>query len=115
MIIGVYKGRKRQPPKANKNKQKRKWYRIKPTWEQEVKLREILRFINRTKGQQRSYIYKKIKQTWNVEVSERRFTKLGGVGTYYWLPKHRLYRVQVGASKINANAHCFMYAQCIEF
>ena len=101
------------PRRAAKRPRRREWWRIRPSDDQSLKLRDVQRFILHTKGERREYIYKKLHERWGLVVSDKRFPFAGGVGSFIWMPKYRCYRLQVGASKMTTKRHCWMYAPCV--
>ena len=46
--------------------------------------------------------------------AENRIYKSGGVGSWYWLPKFGIYRIQVRRSHISTKTEYMPYALCVE-
>ena len=92
----------------------RRCYNCKPSGFQFNVVKQIASFLSLNRAKRREDVYKTIEQQWGVRVERKRFALGGGVGTYYWLPKLRCYRIQVGASQISTKKPCFRYAPCVE-
>lgn len=112
MAVSIFRSQRAKAVKSS-TPQRRQWWRVRPTNDQAIKLREVQRFILHSKGERREYIYKKLFERWGLVVSVKRFTLAGGVGSFIWMPKFKSYRLQVGASKMTTAKHCWMYAPCV--
>ena len=77
-------------------------------------LQAIRNYLLANQGKRRNNIYAHLSKVYRVEVSDKRMRTKGGVGSYMWMPRRRVYRVQVGASRIDTRKPCFRYAPCIE-
>ena len=88
--------------------------RPKPSGFQSNVLREVVRYLKETRCKSRAGVYEHLQNTWGLYVRESRMQKFGGVGTYYWMPNRRCFRVQVGAGHINRKGAIYNYADCVE-
>lgn len=84
-----------------------------PTPYQEIAKQEVVQFVLRNKSERRKFVYQKLEEHFGLKVEECRIYKSGGVGSYFWMKRHRCYRVQVGASKIDTRKFCYPYAMCV--
>ena len=112
MITFVKCGYKSKPVKRERPVVPRKLR--KPSGWQFNQVRDIVRYLQQTRCKRRAEVYKYLRETFGVEVKERRMNKFGGVGTFQWMPNLRCYRVQVGAGHINRNRASINYADCVE-
>lgn len=112
MITFVKSGYKSKPVKRERSSLPRR--QRKPSGWQFNQVRDIVRYIQQTRCKRRVGVYSYMRETFGVEVKERRMYKFGGVGSYQWMPLLRCYRVQVGAGHINRNRASFNYADCVE-
>lgn len=85
----------------------------KPMPDQFNMLQHVLQILKEHRGRRRKGCYEELERL-GFTVADRRHRIAGGVGSYYWLPLLRCYRVQVGASHISSNKKSFRYAPCIE-
>ena len=102
------KSKKSAPPKA------KRCYKCKPSGFQFNVVKQVASYLSLNRAKSREAVYKTIEERWGVRVEVKRFTLSGGVGKYYWLPKLRCYRIQVGASRISTKKLSFRYAPCVD-
>ena len=85
----------------------------KPQPDQFNMLQHVLLILKEHRGRRRKRCYEELERL-GFTVAVKRHRVSGGVGSYYWLPLLRCYRVQVGASRISTKKKSFRYAPCIE-
>lgn len=112
MITFVKSGYKSKPVKRKRASLPRRLSR--PSGWQFNQVRDIVHYLQETRCKRREGVYKYLRETFGVEVKERRMYNFGGVGTFQWMPNLMCYRVQVGAGHINRNRASFNYADCVE-
>ena len=89
-------------------------YKCKPSGFQYSVVREVVAYLNKNRAKKRESVYKTLEERWGLRVESKRFRMSGGVGTHYWMPKLRCYRIQVGASRISTKKPCYRYAPCVD-
>lgn len=98
--------------KTPKKRQPKRW--AKPMPNQFNTLQRVRVYLNEHRSQRRQKVYDHLEQEFGLRVEVKRHKQQGGVGSYYWLPMLRCYRVQVGASRITTKCRCFRYAPVVE-
>ena len=94
-------------------KKYKKAYHKQPTPAQ-IALRDKVATIARAyRGRSSSALNEKLSELGLLQM-EKRIYKNGGVGTWQWMPKFGVYRIQIRASHISTKCVYMPYAQCVE-
>ena len=91
----------------------KKEYHHEATLDQIAKRNQIVRLAKFYKGTSFDKLRKKLAALGYI-VADKRIYKSGGVGSWVWLPKFGVFRVQVRASHITTKGQYIPYALCVE-
>lgn len=100
--------RDKLPPKVRK-----RMYHKDATLAQINQRNKVIQFANAYRGQPSALLLTKL-VTEGYHPSEKRIYTSGGVGSWCWLPKFGIFRIQVRASHISTKGAYMPYALCVE-
>ena len=92
---------------------KRQIYHKEATLAQIAQREKVVQIAKWYKGQSSEKLCAKLAE-FGYYPTEKRIYKSGGVGTWVWLPKFGVFRIQVRASHCSTNGAYMPYALCVE-
>lgn len=111
----VYYAKFRKPHRNNKNLslRKRHIYHKEATLAQIAQREKVVQIAKWYKGQSTEKLCDKLAGI-GCFPTDKRIYKRGGVGTWVWLPKFAVFRIQVRASHCSSKGAYMPYALCVE-
>ena len=92
---------------------KRQIYHKEPTLSQIAQREKVVQIAKWYKGQSTEKLCAKLAEL-GYYPTDKRIYKSGGVGSWVWLPKFAVFRVQVRASHCSIKGAYMPYALCVE-
>ena len=92
---------------------KRQIYHKEPTLSQIAQREKVVQIAKWCKGQSKEKLCAKLAEL-GYYPTDKRIYKSGGVGSWVWLPKFAVFRVQVRASHCSIKGAFMPYALCVE-
>lgn len=104
---------KRNRSRQNSTRQQSHIYHKEPTIAQIAQREKVVQIAKWYKGQSTEKLCAKL-AAFGYYPTDKRLYKCGGVGSWVWLPKLAVFRVQVRASHCTTKGVYMPYALCVE-
>ena len=105
--------RKSNKPPTKLTPQQRRIYHKEATLAQIAQRDKVVQIAKWYKGQSTEKLCAKLAEL-GYYPTDKRIYKSGGVGSWVWLPKFAVFRIQVRASHCSTNGAYMPYALCVE-
>ena len=112
-MVYFIKLRKGSKPSFKSTPQQRRIFHKEPTLSQIEQREKVVRLAKSFKGLSTAKMVAKFEEL-GYYPTDKRIYKSGGVGSWVWLPKFGVFRVQVRASHCTTKGAYMPYALCVE-
>ena len=112
-MVYYVKSRKHNHNRRNLTPHKRQNYHKEATLAQIAQRNKVVQIAKWYKGQSTEKLCAKL-AVLGYYPTDKRIYKSGGVGSWMWLPKFAVFRIQVRASHCSTNGAYMPYALCVE-